>query len=208
MRIIATMQGGTRILLAIAASCLVHAALVSLPYLGQRSPLASRGLGGSLLASRAFSARLATAPKVTARALAVEPNTPNRGDGIDQSPDGPAVASSPARPRGADWLPIPAPAFYTTDQLTKSPQPAESPDLDPPQELPVSPNGKMVLRLWISALGEVTDVTTESNELTADVAAAVMANFRRTRFVPGERNGERVASVMRIEVSYDGGPAP
>jgi hypothetical protein len=66
----------------------------------------------------------------------------------------------------------------------------------------------MVLRLWISALGEVTDVTTESNELTADVAAAVMANFRRTRFVPGERNGERVASVMRIEVSYDGGPAP
>lgn len=199
-----------QIFIALTASCILHAGLILLPYLGQRSVASRPVVDGKSARNSDFAVRLSVIPKITSRNLSTGSGLASASIDMNagKARDERVAQPSPDRPQGADLFPIPAPAFYTTDQLTKPPQPAEAPDLEPPQDLPIAQSGKMILKLWINARGEVVDITAENNELTEAVTAAVVANFRRTRFMPGERNGERVPSVMRIEIVYDGSPSP
>jgi TonB family protein len=113
-----------------------------------------------------------------------------------------------ARTEGIGLLPIPAPTYYTTDQLTKRPQPTAEPELDTPEIGPVFASGTIILKLWISELGDVISVDVEKTDLPEIFSRTAVAAFRNLRFVPGELNGKRVGTVMRIEVTYDDGRKP
>ena len=119
-----------------------------------------------------------------------------------------ALVPQPAarqRAAGVNLLPLPAPAYYTTDELSKRPQPLAVADLDAPRIRPIVASGKIVLKLWINEFGVVADVAVEKTELPEIFSRTAVAAFKGLRFEPGERNGQPVATVMRIEVSYDDG---
>lgn len=164
--------------------------------------------GGQIL-PRAFSASISTTKKTpfsVARAA-------SEGESIPQLPAPVRMAdadspTSSAHSAGADLLPIPAPDYYTTDQLTKRPQPTGVADLDKPETSTIIASGKMVLKLWIDDLGDVVDVLVEQSELPEVISRSAVEAFRRLHFVPGELKGRRVGSVMRIEIIYDDGRKP
>ena len=112
------------------------------------------------------------------------------------------------RAAGIGLLPIPAPAYYTTDQLTKRPQPTSDPRLDVPEFGPVFASGKVILKIWINELGAVKTVDVEKSDVPEAIAATAAAAFGKLRFLPGEINGRPVGTLMRIEVTYDDGTRP
>lgn len=117
--------------------------------------------------------------------------------GSPQNPDA-AVAAK----QGAAVLPLPAIRFYGTRELSKRPQPLGQADLDAPEIKMIVASGTMILKLWIDESGDVIEVEVEKTELPAILSDLTRASFRRLRFVPGERMGVPVGSVMRIEVNY------
>ncbi len=193
----------TRLIAALLASCLVHAAAVVLPYLGSNS----RESGQKSL--RTLSATLTSMAKTSASAphrSAQDRNPQETARSANIAPDTPQEP----RPRrdGVDLLPVPAPLYYTTDQLTKHPQPLSEAALDTPEVTPIIASGKLILKLWISNQGEVVEVEVEKSELPEAFSRAAIRAFRQLRFAAGERHGLPVGSVMRIEVSYVDGRLP
>ena len=188
-----------RLSVALALSGLLHAAAFFSPYLGQSTRAAA-----PLAALRE---RFAT--PLEARLLpAQEPDAAAR----PQSSAAPRPAA--ARPRaqrraeGIGLLPLAAPAYYATDQLSKRPQPLAAADVETPEIRAVVASGKMVLRLWIDPSGAVVEVDVEKSDLPAMFARTAIAAFKALRFTPGEIDGRPVGTLMRIEVSYDDGRAP
>ena len=70
------------------------------------------------------------------------------------------------------------------------------------------PSGKVILKVWITELGNVASVDVEKSDMPEAVSASAAAAFGKLRFVPGEINGRPVGSMMRIEVIYDDGAGP
>jgi len=167
---------------ALAASCLVHAALVLVPYFGSSSTASPRSVQkpGPV---RILELRLEQA---------------------DSTEAGPA----PNRARGSNHLPIRAPTYYRTDELTRPPRPTSEPRLDVPKSVARSVSGKVVLKLWINELGRVESVEVESSNVPETVSATAAAAFGKLRFVPGEIDGRRVRTLMTIEVAYGKRPPP
>jgi TonB family protein len=191
-------------------SCLLHAALIFLPYLGASTSVsrpAVRG-GQNPAPARALNATLALeqAPAVTAAAVSSE-----GGSIADASAH--RIADEEPRPAmeralGIGLLPIPAPTYYTTDQLTKRVQPISAPELDGPELGPIFASGTVILKLWINELGDVVSVDVEKTDLPEAYSRTAAAAFKNLHFVPGEVNGRPVATMIRIEVSYDDGSKP
>ena len=181
---------------ALLVSCLLHATFVFMPYLGARTagsgPLAQAGQKAGPVRSLSvrFMAETAAAPS-SALESPVQP-------GASEEPR-PAPEQSP----GIELLPIPAPAFYSADQLTKRPLPTSAPGLHAPASAPFAGAGKVVLKVWISELGNVTSVDVEQSDVPEAVSATAAAAFGKLRFIPGEIDGRRVGSILRIEVTYD-----
>jgi len=195
-----------RLLAALALSCLLHAAVVFLPYLGKSTKETRFALAGRHRPPPVINATLLSAGEHKYSAA----NVPARTESVPDpsAADRPADTAQPAsqpRTEGADLLPLPAPAYYTTDQLTKRPQPVAAADLDAPEIRPIVASGKMVLKLWINEFGVVADVAVEKSELPEVFSRTAVAAFKGLRFVPGQRNGAPVGTVMRIEVIYDDG---
>jgi Gram-negative bacterial TonB protein C-terminal len=117
--------------------------------------------------------------------------------------DGLITAQTKPLSEGAGILPIPGLVYYTADQLTKRPQAVVVPELDPAATRSIIVSGAMILQLRINNLGQVVDVEVEQNELPEIFAVTVTNAFRNSRFTPGERDGQQVNSLMRIEVRYD-----
>jgi len=192
---------------ALVASCLLHAAFVLLPYLGGGAagvrPPAEQGAKKRgpvrILSVRLISGENATAPTAAEIAAALagakDPPAPPMAD-----TEPPPVAE---RAAGLGLLPVPAPAYYTVDQLTKSPRATSDPRLKAPESGPYFRPGKVVLKLLVNALGTVDAVDVEKSEVPGEVAGSAAAVFGKLRFIPGEINGRRVGSVVRIEVTYD-----
>jgi len=106
---------------------------------------------------------------------------------------------------GAGLLPLQSLAYYTPDQLSKRPQPLAKAELDPPDLNPIVASGKLVLKLWIDNGGKVTRIEIESNDLPPKFVGTALRAFERLRFVPGEREGRAVGTVLNIEVVYEDG---
>ena len=202
-----------RLFACLMVSCLLHAALFFIPYLGV-STSASRPAvqgGQKLKPPRTLNATLALEKKSTFAVAEVSPELAEGGNMADASAE--RMASEEPRPAsdrtvGIGLLPIPAPTYYTTDQLTKRPQPTAEAKLDTPEIWPILASGTIILKLWISERGDVSSVDVEKTDLPEIFSSTAVAAFRRLRFVPGEINGQRVGTVMRIEVIYDDGRRP
>jgi len=183
---------------ALALSCLLHAALFFMPYLGASSP-GSRPAARSVRqapAVRILDVRVQRQPAAETPALA----------GAKPAPGAPAaqVPPEPSLAHGASVLPLPAQAYYRTDQLTMPPRPTSQPEIDVPR-IARSVSGTVVLRLWISELGEVSAVEVEASDLPPKISRTAAAAFARLRFLPGEIDGRRVPSMMKIELTYGRG---
>ncbi|TRZ66627.1 MAG: TonB family protein [Rhodocyclaceae bacterium] len=180
-----------RLVAALLISCLLHLALLTAPYLGERTRESPPAATENQKVVHRFTAAL----------QASQPPKPAALEDI-------VASAEPAEAIGV--LPFSAPPYYTTDQLSKRPQPLGSADLEAPEIRPIVASGKMIVKLWIDEFGEVNDVEVEKTELPEVFSRSTVAAFKRLRFKPGERSGVRVRSVMRIEVSYDDvrSPAP
>ncbi len=197
------------LLAALALSCLLHAAVVFLPFLGKSAKETRFAPAGRLQPPRILNATLAIAAEHKFSAA----NVPARTEALPDpsAEDRPAAAAQPAserRAEGIGLLPLPAPVYYTPDQLSKGPQPLVAADLDAPDIRPIVASGKIVLKLWINQFGAVADVVVEKSDLPAIFARTAVEAFRGMRFTPGELNGQPVGTVMRIEVTYADGRLP
>jgi TonB family protein len=196
-----------RLFSSLVVSCLLHAALVFLPYFGVSTSVSRPAVQGGQKPepARALDATLVlektpafTVPEVAAEGGSVADASAHRM--VNEEPR-PALD----RALGIGLLPIPAPTYYTTDQLTKRTQPASAPVLDAPELGPVFASGTVILKLWINELGDVISVDVEKTDLPEAYSRTAVAAFRNLRFVPGEVNGRRVGTMMRIEVAYGDG---
>ena len=207
-----------RLLAAIMVSCLLHAAVALVPYAGAsrsayqparggKKPEPSRPLNATLVAveQRSFpAAELASDAQSLTHSPAESPPADSPGERmLDEEP-------RPAQDRtlGSDLFPLPAPRYYSTDQLTKRPQPIGAADLDTPEIRPILASGTIILKLWISSLGIVSSVDVEKSDLPEHFLKVAVEAFAQLRFVPGELNGQPVGTMMRIEVTYDDGRRP
>lgn len=190
-----------RLIAALAASAALHAVAILAPFLGTSGTPAGNRPG----AMPAFSATLvATRSEVaTARVLPAPGEAPPL-----RPPSADERQASPSPRTGLDILPAAAPEFYTTDQLSKRPQPLVPAELDTPETTQLAVSGSLVLTLWIDPRGAVADVRVERSDLPEVFGQAAMAGFRNSRFTPGERDGRPVAVMMRIEVDYADARAP
>ncbi len=212
---------------AIAASCVVHAGVLALPYLGTGAAAvpafhAAGGppqaalrvtLGGERAASESGQPDAGASSATSAEAAAAPVDTPAAVDAAaaptqDDAPSGAAEAaaqSSAAAPRteGAGLLPIDGVTYYASGELTRRPQPLGELALDPPELQPYVASGKMVIALWIDSSGGVENAVVEQSDLPGPFAKPAAEAFRRVHFAPGELDGRKVATVMRIEVTYE-----
>ncbi len=191
---------------ALVVSMTCHAAVVLLPYLGRNSEGTQRAHNG---------ARQSKQPRL--QIVDLSPTRLRLENGGAENAANPRVAGTPgdeegktdvsiARSNGADLLPLAAPAYYPTDQLTKRPQPEVTIDFDAPSLEGNTESGKIILKIWIDTAGRVADVQVEKSELPDAITDPIVGIFKRSQFVPGERGGQRVGSVMKIEVNIDSRP--
>jgi outer membrane biosynthesis protein TonB len=190
-----------RLVVALTLSCLLHAGLFFVPYLGVSTspsrPAAQGRQNGTLNATLALEkhSAFAEASPVSTERQSVAKAAADRMAGEE------ARAASD-RAVGIGLLPIPAPTYYTTDRLTKRPQPTAEAELDTPETWPIAASGTIILKLWISEFGDVVSADVEKTDLPELFSRTAVAAFRNLRFVPGEIDGRRVRTVMRIEVIY------
>ena len=194
---------------ALLASCLLHITAVISPYLGGSSRESRWQQEGGWKQPRVLTATLASTTKTPTSTVSLsrEGKSEPTSSGLSASPAETAQASR-SRREGADLLPTPAPIYYGTDQLTTRPQPLGEVTLDTPEVRQIIATGKMILKLWINDLGEVVEVEVERNELPQAFSDAAIKAFKQLRFAAGERHGQPVGSLMRIEVSYVDGRLP
>jgi TonB family protein len=199
----------SRLRAALALSCLLHAAVLALPYLGERQPEYRFALKGTQRGPYIVNATLVFkgAPGFSGDPIPAEgENVPNSS--VTALDAGPQVRPDDAGASGAGLLPIPSQTYFTTDQLSKRPQPMGMAELDPIETRAIIASGRIVLKLWITERGSVTRVDVESSNLPAIFTRAAVEGFKRLRFEPGQRDGQAVGTVLRIEVDYDDGRKP
>lgn len=196
----------SRLIAALLASCALHLAVLILPLLGERNPEYRLALKGGPKMPYFLNATLVVKGAHTFSAEALQAqgenvphaSIPKRADGRELRPEEPSAS-------GAGLLPTDALAYYTPDQLTKRPQPMAKAELDPPDLKPLVASGRLVLKLWINDRGKVARVDVEASDLPDKFMNASVDAFRELRFEPGERNGQAVGTVLRIEVNYEDG---
>jgi hypothetical protein len=188
-----------RLYAALVVSCLLHAAIVVMPYLGGSNAVSLTVVRGGQKAApaRILNVRLIAESD---RAAAVADNP-----GPEASASGEQPLPVPERSLGIDVLPITAPAYFAPDQLTKRPQAMSVPSLAVPETAPAFGTGKVVLKVWINDHGGVDSVDVETSDVPEAVAGTAAAAFRKLHFVPGEINGRPVGSLLKIEVVYEEG---
>jgi len=199
----------SRLLAALALSCLLHAAVLALPYLGERHPEYRFALKGEKRGPYIVNATLVFQGAHGFSGIPV----PAEGENVPNSSVTTLDAGTQVRPdetggSGAGLLPLPGQAYYTTDQLSKRPQPMTVAELEPVEIKAIIASGKIVLKLWITERGSVARVEVESSNLPAMFTRAAVEGFKRLRFEPGERDGRPVGTVIRLEVNYDDGRKP
>ena len=168
--------------------------------------------------------------RMVVRVLA-PPAQPARLSLVSPSPVDPATPLSPEKQpvtEMATATPAPTPASASASASAPAPTPTEQPVSTPsddpdegylPSELlsrPATPvgdielqsiaspetSGRLQLVLWINKAGEVVKVDIEVTEGPSWFTDQVIDRFQQTRFEPGLKDGQPVASLMRIEVSF------
>ncbi|MCC6211432.1 MAG: energy transducer TonB [Burkholderiales bacterium] len=195
-----------RLYAALALSCLLHAAIFFLPYFGASAATAHRL--GVRSAKTEGPARILEVRLEPARGPAAAlDGVSDQASSLANAPGRPDAADKPAPPRrparGIDVAPVPAPVFYSADQLTRRPEPTAQPDLHVPRKIARLVVGAVSLRLWIDEFGNVVSVEVTKSNVPATVSDLAVEAFRGTRFKPGEIEGRSVRSRIDVDVIYD-----
>ena len=93
--------------------------------------------------------------------------------------------------------------YYPADQLSVRPIPLsemESPDFDMPMQDRLA---SVVIDVSISELGEVVSVRPVISGLPDNYTESLVMAFSRLRFRPGEIDGRRVGSLLRVELTAE-----
>ena len=195
-------QGVRRLWISLVLSCLLHAMVMILPDLGERA-----ALNKPTVRNRHSSPSVVTVSLVTTRGEKAPIPYPPVESGVvisdTKSPGAGDSAVSGPLTEGTGILPISGPVYFTTDQLTKRPQAVTVAELDTAATQSIIVSGAMILQLRIDDRGQVVNVDIEQNELPEIFAVTAINAFKKSFFTPGERNGIRVNSLLRIEVRYD-----
>lgn len=156
---------------------------------------------------------------------------PDVGQPVEESSEPPprddAAPAAPAIPEGrapevdplppgllarGDAPPPPegdAPAeFVPRSLLTRGPVPLSAVLLTYPEFRGDPGHHVAILTLFIDEFGVVRQVTVDPPGLPVELEAVARRAFLETRFQPGERDGVRVRSRMRVEVRFDSGLPP
>jgi hypothetical protein len=192
---------------ALFVSALIHAAAVLPPHLGQHKNVTNR-------------TRVVASPAPGTITLTLLNSSPNQAP-APVEPASPAAMDSPPAEESTNSnvlaqqnpkllisvLPRPDPVFYVTEMLTKRPKAVDAVDAISVATGSNGEPGKVVLKIWIDAYGDVYDVRPVGSKLPEAVLKPIITAFKASRFAPGERNGRAVGSVMLIEVNVDAAPA-
>lgn len=116
---------------------------------------------------------------------------------------GPDDAKTQGSAAGNAPLQLGGEAFFPTSQLSRPAQPSVPVALESADLRMVPLTGVSVLTVWIDSRGNVVQTAIESSDVPGPLAQLAAEAFRKTPFIPGERNGRPVGTVMRIEVRYE-----
>lgn len=189
-----------RLLAGLAISAALHAALLACHCVGLSSAtLPSFSAAGVLRVDLARP--LADIP---GRSLSKPaPAAPGSSEIPAARPEPAAADGRRQTPSDLALLPLPAALYLPARELTRRPQIVDAIDLDTPAFDAYSAPGKLSLRLFVNESGNVDAVAVDATDLPAAFAERARAEFSRARLKPGEKDGQKVKSQMRIEVSFD-----
>src|SRR5512134_348780 len=111
---------------------------------------------------------------------------------------GRAPSASPPAPR------LPAQPYIPADQLDVRPLIMTHVMPEYPADIVSGARGRVVLRLFISAIGTLDGLQVAHAEPRGVFEQAALEAFARARFTPGRKNGQAVPSLIVIEVTFGG----
>ena len=118
------------------------------------------------------------------------------------------VAADAARPEDVRRDPreegpaLPMLGYHPASSLTRMPEAEGVFDIQPPAGGDTGINGKVTIRIWLSAKGHTDSIRMLSSDLPAAYAQAALAAFEALRFRPAEINGTPVGSWMDVVIEY------
>jgi protein TonB len=165
-------------------------------------------LAASLIVHAALLQALAVLPRAWQPAAGFLPSDPGSGllrvlllpEAAEPEPAAPWKLAAPAStvPR--------APRYLPARELDRRPQILSHVEPQFPA-LALVPTGRVVLRLYIDETGAVDAVAAESADRTGAFEAAAREAFSAARFLPGIKDGVPVKALVRLEVLF-GSPHP
>ena len=201
----------TRACAALSVSLLAHAVFIHLALLGRlhteqaRLSMAQGQDAGVDSRSRRDSHVFTVIGRLVSETPRAEPAAAASGQSVPTAEQA-SPAQTPAPSLGTDWLAIDGTRFIPASQLTRSPQIYEAPSFDLP-ELKTAGGGKIRMALWVDREGRVVAVEIQQAPLGASLAANALAKMlRKSEFIPGLLNGERVGSIVNVEIELEAMP--
>ena len=97
---------------------------------------------------------------------------------------------------------IPLIGYYPSARLSKMPEAIGLFDIQPPTGGDTGLGGKMTVRLWIGATGDIDRASILTSGLPQAYADAAIAAFEKLRFRPGEIGGVPVKSWAEVVIEY------
>jgi outer membrane biosynthesis protein TonB len=182
-----------KLLLALLASLLLHLAL-ALPFWGASE--AARGDRPLGMLTSGGAARKLEATVGTLRSLPTAPAVSSESAEADRRSDRRQPSTGSRSGRSARSL-----EFFATDRLDSAPYPNEAIDLSSGT---TQTRGKIELEIKVGEHGQVLGVTAINSEFDDDDTRWIEKTLQRTRFQPGIRRGEKVNSIVRMEILLSG----
>ena len=97
-----------------------------------------------------------------------------------------------------------SPRYFRRSELTRLPVLLGEPMFDAPDEAGKAPlGGRLLLRLFVGAGGELDRTEVESSASHPDFENAAIAAFRPLRFSPAQIDGVAVNSQVVFEIDFD-----
>jgi hypothetical protein len=86
---------------------------------------------------------------------------------------------------------------------SRGPRPLGPIDLDLPEAMLPTVQGRLVMKLWVNEQGQVIAFEAEPTELPTEYMTAVGEALTEVRFAPAQQEGRAVPGIFRIEINTE-----
>lgn len=180
-----------RLLAALLVSGLLHLGLALLAGLSGGDPRAGRAApAAAVLTARLLAPAGKSGPPAQAAQPAPEPAPASASP--SQAPD----SARTAREQTPAPVRLPSRSAYPLGPV----------DLDIPEARLPTVQGTLRIKLWIDETGRVTAVEPDPTDLPTEYVSAVGEVLSAVRFAPALKEGQPVASVLRLEINVEAQP--